>query len=263
MWRCFARSICSTHPGPKSGRFSLLSSGAWVTTAKAVFPLILKDPETRRIASWACLDGCRESTSKTFPQIESIEVKVLRPHDRIIGTSIDLLELMMLLSVVRYLNARNILEIGTSDVNTTLNLAENCTPEGRVTTIDLPLDWSGEPGLGIPNCYINVTSRKKVGIQFKDTPYESQIRQVFADSATLNWNELSGPFDLVFIDGNHHYAYVKRDTENALRHLKSGGCIVWHDYAAIKDVSTAVDEFAQSLKVYSIRGTRLALALKQ
>jgi len=36
--------------------------------------------------------------------------------------------------------------------------------------------------------------------------------------------------DLNFIDGSHAYSYVKNDTEKALRMLKNGGLILWHDY---------------------------------
>lgn len=36
-------------------------------------------------------------------------------------------------------------------------------------------------------------------------------------------------FDLIFIDGLHHYEQVIRDIENSLRHLSKGGIIVCHD----------------------------------
>ena len=36
-------------------------------------------------------------------------------------------------------------------------------------------------------------------------------------------------FDIVFIDGNHDYEYVKRDIDNSLRHLRPHGTIICHD----------------------------------
>ena len=36
-------------------------------------------------------------------------------------------------------------------------------------------------------------------------------------------------WDIIFIDGLHHADQVYRDIENALMHLKSGGCVVCHD----------------------------------
>ena len=38
-------------------------------------------------------------------------------------------------------------------------------------------------------------------------------------------------FDLLFIDGDHHYESVKNDTANAFKLLKNeNAIIVWHDY---------------------------------
>src|SRR6266540_1257470 len=73
-------------------------------------PLMLKDPEARRIASWAFGKLPRVELKEVFPNIGSIDVKVLRPHDRIMGTSIDVQELIVLVSLVRYLDLNNILE---------------------------------------------------------------------------------------------------------------------------------------------------------
>lgn len=67
------------------------------------------------------------------------------------------------------------------------------------------------------------------------------------------------PFDLVFIDGCHHYEYVKKDTQNAIKYLKSGGMIIWHDYGMVRHVSKVVDETAKRLKINAIQGTRLAV----
>ena len=36
-------------------------------------------------------------------------------------------------------------------------------------------------------------------------------------------------FDIIFIDGNHDYEYVKRDIKNSLRHLRPSGIIFTHD----------------------------------
>ena len=42
-----------------------------------------------------------------------------------------------------------------------------------------------------------------------------------------------GPFDLVFIDGDHRYPAVLNDTKKAFDLLKNkNSIIVWHDYAA-------------------------------
>ncbi len=62
-----------------------------------------------------------------------------------------------------------------------------------------------------------------------------------------------------FIDGCHYREYVKADTENALRNIRAGGVVVWHDYGDIKDVSRVVDGSARRITVRVVRGTRLAV----
>lgn len=51
---------------------------------------------------------------------------------------------------------------------------------------------------------------------------------------TLNYDfgALNRKFDLIFIDGDHHFEMVKNDTEKIFRHLvKDNSVVVWHDYA--------------------------------
>jgi predicted O-methyltransferase YrrM len=51
------------------------------------------------------------------------------------------------------------------------------------------------------------------------------------NSLTYEFSELNRTFDLIFIDGDHSYAAVKKDTENAFKLLKDeNSMIVWHDY---------------------------------
>lgn len=50
--------------------------------------------------------------------------------------------------------------------------------------------------------------------------------------------------DLVFIDGLHTYEQVLTDCKNYYKKLKPGGVFSGHDYKVIKEVKTAVDEFA-------------------
>jgi hypothetical protein len=66
---------------------------------------------------------------------------------------------------------------------------------------------------------------------------------------------------LIFIDGCHDYEYVRKDSANALKLLRPGGLLFWHDYGMIADVSTAVDEIADSLPVVALRSTSLAVAI--
>lgn len=226
------------------------------------FGIVPKDPEAYRIGSWSYGAAARVPITTIFPGIEKVDVRILNTYDRDPTTSIDPSEITALCAIIRHRGCRNILEIGTFDGNTALNLAANAGAEGRVTTVDLPPDWNGVYEIRVPGLYVNVTDRDAIGAQYRSHPAaEGRITQVYGDSARLDWSRLTGPFDFTFIDGNHHYEYVKSDTENALRHLRPGGIIAWHDYGMIEDVSRAVDEYTERIHVRVIRGTRLAIGI--
>jgi len=243
--------------------------GSPITAVKLVwrrlFPFGIrpKDAEAYRIGSWSYGKLPRRPLQDIFLGISECDVTVHRAFDRDITTSVDPLEIMVLCAVVRHFSCRNALEIGTFNGNTALNLASAMGPDGRVTTVDLPEDWDGNYRIDIPGIYANVTDRGTVGIQFRQqAEMAGRITQVYGDSAGLDFSRLNTPFDLIFIDGNHHYSYVMKDTDNALRHLAPGGIIAWHDYGMIEDVSRAVDSFSDRLDISVVRGTRIAIAMK-
>jgi predicted O-methyltransferase YrrM len=195
-----------------------------------------------------------EPLASIFPGISPFanETKIHHPLERTKGTSIELDELCVLVIVARYLMPTRILEIGTFDGNTTLNLAANT--EAQVVTVDLP------PGAGIAllkkGDLSNVRPEER-GSQFQAHPLASRIRQVLADSGTMDWARLGEPFDLIYLDGCHTSTYVHSDTKNALRMLNPGGTIIWHDYTW-RTVSKVIDSYAKH-GVHVIQGTRFAV----
>jgi predicted O-methyltransferase YrrM len=210
---------------------------------------------------WTFGDLPRVSLASIVPASRTFDLQLLRPFDRTRDTSITIEELCCLLAIAKDLAAKRVLEIGTWDGNTTLNLAANTDAE--VVTVDLPPDFdSSSQGVAQPMPRINnMTPREALGRQLQNHPLKARIRQVFGDSARLDWNAFGPPFDLIFIDGCHDYSYVLSDTGNARAHLARGGAIVWHDYGIFRDVSRVVDMTARSsgLRVHAIEGTRLAV----
>lgn len=218
-----------------------------------------KDPTAVRVGTWRHGLLPRVPISEVIDGLAGIDVTLLQLFDRAHDVSLDREELLALAGLVRASKPRNILEIGTYDGNTTLNLAANA-PDATVTTVDLPPDWSGRLALEVPQAMTNVAmNRPAVGWQYHNRPQARNIRQVLCDSADLDWEQLPVPFDFIVIDGCHHYSYVKHDTACAVRHITRGGIIVWHDYGYIEDVSRAVDELAGRASIKVIQGTRLAV----
>jgi hypothetical protein len=227
------------------------------------FGIVPKDPEAYRIGAWTFGVAPRVPLTDIFPGIETTSVIVHRSYDRTRDLSLDAQEVLAVCAVASHLGARSMIEVGTADGNTTMNLIANGGLGARIVTIDLPEDWRGDFEFKVPEMMKNVTSRSSIGIQYRQhANLDGKVRQVYSDSAAVDFEALGGPFDLAFIDGCHFYEYVKKDTENCFRHMEPGGAIIWHDYGMIRDVSVAVDEWANQsgIPVAVVAGTRLAIA---
>jgi hypothetical protein len=62
------------------------------------------------------------------------------------------------------------------------------------------------------------------------------VTQLRGDSRHFAFDQLQQKFDLLFIDGDHHYDFVKSDTENIFRYLvHENSIVVWHDYGVFPD----------------------------
>ncbi len=60
----------------------------------------------------------------------------------------------------------------------------------------------------------------------------SNVTHIQANSLSFDFDSLEKKFDMVFLDGDHHYEMVRSDTQKVLDVLKEeSGIIVWHDYA--------------------------------
>lgn len=222
--------------------------------------LVPVDPHVRQCHSWVWGKLPRLELTEIIPGTETASVTILEAFNRVLGRNLEIEELADLLAIAKCTGAKRILEVGTFDGTTTLNLAANTAADALVVTLDLPPDWDGELSLPTPKEFRNATAKRDVGRRFRDTPYEPKIRQVYGDSAKLDWSTLPGPFDLIFVDACHHYNYVLSDTQNALKYAHAQkGLIIWHDYGYVKDVSDVVDETSAKIKVQAIAGTRMAV----
>ncbi|MBV8457354.1 MAG: class I SAM-dependent methyltransferase [Acetobacteraceae bacterium] len=123
-----------------------------------------------------------------------------------------------------------ILEIGTFDGRTTLNLAANSRPDARIYTLDLPPAKMHHTALPLEAGEQLFIDKAASGTRFAGTDVAPKITQMFGDSAAYDFRLFSGKIDLVFIDGSHAYEYVRRDSATAMNLLRQGGIILWHDY---------------------------------
>lgn len=145
------------------------------------------------------------------------------------------LETMLLIAAARIVNAKSIFEIGTCMGYTALHLAMNT--EAVIESVDVdkrPLVWAG-------------------------TEYERQICINYATTDDL----IADQTDMVFIDADHSYEWVKKDSEFAFKcdpHV-----IVWHDYTNPSEpgVKRYLDDIAGTRNLIHVQDSWLCFWFKE
>lgn len=169
----------------------------------------------------------------------------------------DLLTLSAIASTRR---PKRVFEIGTYTGSTTLVLAMNTPDNADLVTLDLdpedmPAGLYGPDGRPV---YV-------AGSLFHGTAEASKIQQVYGRSEAFDYTPYHGSFDLVYIDADHSYEAVVRDSRTAFRLVASGGLVVWDDYrwlpehAECRGVTQALHELAGEYPIHQLSGTRLAV----
>jgi len=155
-----------------------------------------------------------------------------------------------------------IIEIGTFDGRTALNLAVNAQPGVSIATLDLPPDQRS--AMAIEDSERRYVDKPAPGARLRQCgeawrPAASRVVQLHGDSATFDWSAHVGRAGLVFVDGSHAYDYAKKDSDTAMRLVKPGGMVLWHDYGVWPGVTQALEELdaARQLGLLNIRGTSL------
>lgn len=123
----------------------------------------------------------------------------------------------VLLTLADSVQPSSMIEIGVNEGRTALAVLQNIPTITRYLGVDAPPGYQFE---------IPLQQREQPddpGHMVKHDPrFELILR---GDDA-----EITGPFDVAFIDGDHGYASVLRDYSLARRLVRSGGIIIFHDY---------------------------------
>ena len=181
---------------------------------------------------------------------------VLRPAVQRPGY-IAFAELCLLAALVRSIRARRVFEFGTFDGNTSYHFALNTPADGLVFTVDIP---SGAiPRLRTDKGDALFHPGEGTGYRWEGTSVAHKIRTIQSDSALLDIGPYLGSVDLVFIDGAHSAEYLENDTALALRMVRPGGIIVWHDYMVWNDVTTFLNAFSRQHPLQHLAGTSIVV----
>lgn len=147
-----------------------------------------------------------------------------------------------------------IVEIGSSSGRSAICLAKGSKSGGNMTvyavdphngggTTPDPTWWdTNHDGTPDPKYYIN---QGKSFLSFRERLLEHRVDDIVAPM--MDYSELVykkgwvRPIELLFIDGDHRYNYVKMDVKMWGKHLVSGGHILMHD-SSCPGVRRVIDE---------------------
>ena len=143
--------------------------------------------------------------------------ETVEPYCALDGGSTPI-DLALLKALAKNKKDCNYFEIGTwrgESVANVASVAKQCV------TLNLPDKTMLEMGL----------NAKYVGLHRFFSKDLKNVIHLQSNSQTIDFSSHHKQFDLVFIDGDHHYESVKKDTQNAFKLLKDdNSTIVWHDY---------------------------------
>ncbi len=190
-----------------------------------------------------------------FSDAENLITMPLTPRRRY--WQMDFNELAIVGAIARSISPKVIFEFGRFDGLTTLCFAKSA-PKAHVYTLDLPDAKVATVGSSNGACY-NKEAPKVARKRWEKAKVSGRISEIMIDSANFKpkvyaAGSLMNTVDLVFIDANHSYDYVRRDTESALQMISAKGVVLWHDYykRSFPGVTAYLAEFSENHDVYWI-----------
>lgn len=190
-----------------------------IATKPYLLNLILENKDSYReqaIKNYHLPNGLMQvNISDLFPGFN----ETVEPYAFLEGSSLPM-DIALLKGLAKKYMVKNYLEIGTWRGESVANVAsfvESCY------TVNLPDEELRR--LGLSSEYIE-SHRYFSG----NLP---NVNHIQSHSHSFDFNSLGKEFDMVFIDGDHHYGSVKKDTATAFDIIKDeNSIIVWHDYGS-------------------------------
>jgi hypothetical protein len=182
----------------------------------------------------------RKPVEELFPEIDfTRSTELLFPMPRDLGISTQ--ELNVLSKVVEYLQPRKVVEFGTAEGRTAVNIANHLPSDGELITLDLT----------------PIPGKNEVGFFYWGQPAKVKIKQVFCGVSAWDSKQHRASAEMVFCDACDLLPGMAAEVFQAFSIVKPGGVIFRHDYGYVRGVTLFWNWLARELPVFSIEGTTL------
>jgi glycosyltransferase involved in cell wall biosynthesis/tetratricopeptide (TPR) repeat protein len=166
----------------------------------------------------------------------------------------------VVLALLAHARARRILEIGTASGQMTANLTAWSPADATIVSLGIVAGASSgasEQGYEIPPRAEYARHADHFGTAHK-------AFFVTADSRSYDFARLA-PLDFAYVDGGHDFETVRSDSIKCYEALRTGGCLVWHDYGsrvAWVKVREAIESLGFPEPLHHVAGTEVAFLFK-
>jgi len=148
-------------------------------------------------------------------------------------------ELIVLTKLVDHLKAKRVVEFGTAEGRTALNIALHLPPGGEIITLDFP----------------PIPGKNEVSFFYWDQPAKFRIKQIFVGVEAWDYRPYRASAELVFCDACGLMPGLAAEAYQAFSVVKSGGVILRHDYTTSEGPTRFWEWLSRELPIFQIEGT--------
>lgn len=164
-------------------------------------------------------------------------------------------DVKVLISLINAFKCKRILEIGINKGYTAKDILKYSPYVTEYIGIDIPYENKSNvfhyQQIEVPN----IPGEKALD--------DNRLRIILRDGGITNIDKFElGKFDFIFIDGDHSYEGVKRDTEFCDKYLlNDNGIITWHDFSGLDTVTPYIRDEYNNIsdgRIWWVQGTCVA-----
>lgn len=168
----------------------------------------------------------------------------------------------VVLTLLAHLRPIRILEVGTAAGHMTANLSAWSPPDALVFSLGIVAETRSVSGAAEQQSEIPTRAEFARHANHFGTAHKTLL--IAADSRTYDFARIA-PLDFCFVDGGHDRLTAQSDIRGAYAALRTGGCLVLHDWGSSVEwvpVREAAAALGLPEPIYHVAGTEVAFLFK-